>query len=259
MIYLALATILVTCTHGLVHQNPISCIRQVFLPARPLLMSSPRSSSEHQHADKEMMLSSYHMRTASGRRNVTTKRSEFLVNAAAVALIGVLPASEVHAADLQQPKEFIEMGTQAPAPQGEKEFVELSNGVQIKDLRPGSGEELVKADSQVMIQVSGRLLNLNGVSFYNTKNNNPDGFGAVPLSIRLGNGEAVPGLEAGLVGMKKGGIRRIIVPPQLAYSKYPNLEPRPMNANDQRALDSVVKNPRRDATILFDVSLERFK
>jgi FKBP-type peptidyl-prolyl cis-trans isomerase len=110
-----------------------------------------------------------------------------------------------------------------------------------------------------MVQVSGRLLNLNGVSFYNTKNNNPDGFGAVPLTIRLGKGEALPGLEAGIIGMKKGSIRRIIVPPELAYSKYPDLEPRPMNANDQRALDSVVKNPRRDATILFDVALERFK
>ena len=52
---------------------------------------------------------------------------------------------------------------------------------------------------------------------------------------------------------------RIIIPADLAYSKFPDLEPKPMTANDQRALDSVVKNPRRDATILFDVSVERFK
>lgn len=59
--------------------------------------------------------------------------------------------------------------------------------------------------------------------------------------------------------MKKGGIRRIIVPADLAYSKYPDLEPKPLNSIDQRALYSVVKNPRRDATILFDVQVERFK
>lgn len=158
-----------------------------------------------------------------------------------------------------KPKEFIDVGTQAPAPEGEKEFIELANGVKVKDFRAGSGDETVKANSEVMIQANGRLLNLNGVVFYNTKNNNPDGFGAIPLKINLGTGQAIPGLESGIIGMRKGGIRRIIIPADLAYSKYPDLEPKPMNANDQRALDSVVKNPRRDATILFDVSMERFK
>ena len=113
--------------------------------------------------------------------------------------------------------------------------------------------------SKVDIQCSGRLLNLNGVVFYNTKTNNPDGFGAIPLTIELGKGNVLPGLEAGLVGMRKGGIRRIIVPQELAYNAFPDLEPKPMNANDQRALDSVVKNPRRDGAILFDVSVDRFK
>jgi hypothetical protein len=32
-----------------------------------------------------------------------------------------------------------------------------------------------------------------------------------------------------------------------------------MSPLDQRALDSVVNNPRRDATILFDVQVERIK
>ena len=175
----------------------------------------------------------------------------------AASLITTLNPTQANASD-QKPKEFIDVGTQAPAPEGEKEFVELENGVKVKDFRPGSGD-VVQSDSQVMVQASGRLLNLNGVVFYNTKNNNPDGFGAIPLTINLGKGEALPGLESGIVGMRKGGIRRIIIPAELAYSKFPELEPKPMNANDQRALDSVVKNPRRDATILFDVSVERFK
>ena len=180
-----------------------------------------------------------------------------LSTAAAITLFTGLVPTVSNAVD-QKPKEFIDVGTQAPAPEGEPQFVELANGVKVKEFRSGSGDT-VKADSQVMIQASGRLLNLNGVIFYNTKNNNPDGFGAVPLTINLGKGEALPGLESGLIGMRKGGIRRIIIPADLAYSKFPDLEPKPMNSNDQRALDSVVKNPRRDATILFDVSIERFR
>ena len=172
---------------------------------------------------------------------------------------GVEMVEPALAAENSKPTEFVNVGTQAPPPNGDSPFITLSNGVKIKDFRVGSGDGVVGADSRVNIQCSGRLLNLNGVVFYNTKNNNPDGFGAIPLSIDLGKGQAVPGLEAGLIGMKKGGIRRIIVPDELAYSKNPDLEPKPMNAIDQRALDSVVKNSRRDGSILFDVQLERFK
>ena len=167
------------------------------------------------------------------------------------------------ASTYDKPQEFISVGTQAPTPDGTSSFIELSNGVQYKDIKQGidSGSGTVTDKSTVQIQCSGRLLNLNGVSYYNTKNNNPDGFGSsLPLEIHLGQGEAIPGLEMALVGMKKGGIRRIIIPASMGYNvNQPNLEPKPTNANDQRALDSVLKNPRRDATILMDVSLERFK
>jgi len=169
-----------------------------------------------------------------------------------------LPPIVAHA----QPAEFQTIGTQSPLPGGDidsSQFETLANGVKFKEFSIGTGSEAVGANSNVSIQCSGRLLNLNGVVFYNTKNNNPDGFGALPLIITLGKGEAIPGLEAGIVGMRKNGIRRIIIPAELAYSKYPELEPKPMTGLDQRALDSVVKNPQRDATILFDVKLERFK
>jgi FKBP-type peptidyl-prolyl cis-trans isomerase len=169
------------------------------------------------------------------------------------------PTNAVAADSPEQPAEFRNVGTQAPPPDGDMPFITLDNGVKVKDFRVGTGDAVVGPSSRVDIQCSGRLLNLNGVIFYNTKNNNPDGFGAIPLSLELGKGQAVPGLESGLLGMKKGGIRRIIVPQELAYNKFPDLEPRPMTINDQRALDSVVKNPRRDGAILFDVQLERFK
>jgi FKBP-type peptidyl-prolyl cis-trans isomerase len=161
-----------------------------------------------------------------------------------------------------KPKEFINVGQQAPPPDGENAFITLENGVKIKDFKVGMTNDnntVTPTSQSVMVQCTGRLLNLNGVVFYSTKNNNPDGFGPVPLTLNLGKGEIIPGLESGMVGMKKGSIRRIIIPPDLAYSNYPNLEPKPVSTIDQRALDSVVKNTRRDATIMFDVQVERFK
>lgn len=184
---------------------------------------------------------------AAGRRSV-------LQDVAAFSVAALAPRS-AHA----QPKEFVGVDTQAPARDGDAPFATLPSGVKVKVLFPGQGEPMAAAGTTVSVQLNGRLLNLNGVSFYNTKNNNPDGFGAVPLTIPLGKGAALPGLEEGIVGMRKGEIRRIIVPSELGYSKFPGLEPVPVNSIDQQALDSVVKNPRRDATLLFDVKLEKAK
>ena len=106
------------------------------------------------------------------------------------------PTAAVAATDGTKPKEFVNVGTQAPPPDGESAFVTPENGVKYKDFRIGSGDETVQKDSQsVMIQCTGTLLNLNGVIFYSTKNNNPDGFGPIPLTVNLGKGEALPGLE----------------------------------------------------------------
>jgi FKBP-type peptidyl-prolyl cis-trans isomerase FkpA len=41
--------------------------------------------------------------------------------------------------------------------------------------------------------------------------------GASSLSFTLGSAYAITGFEQGLVGMKVGGIRRLVIPPSLAY------------------------------------------
>ena len=40
-----------------------------------------------------------------------------------------------------------------------------------------------------------------------------------PLQFRLGAGQVIKGFERGIVGMKAGGVRRLTIPPDLAYGK----------------------------------------
>jgi len=53
---------------------------------------------------------------------------------------------------------------------------------------------------------------------------------ASSFSFLLGGGQVIPGFEQGVNGMKVGGTRRAIVPPQLAYGVTGNGDTVPPNA-----------------------------
>jgi len=55
--------------------------------------------------------------------------------------------------------------------------------------------------------------------------------GPGPLNFVIGSGTLVKGFEQGVIGMKVGGQRRVIIPPELAYgSSTPNPATIPPNA-----------------------------
>ncbi|KAL3762308.1 hypothetical protein ACHAWU_000955 [Discostella pseudostelligera] len=201
------------------------------------------------------------MNTLTRRRSILERASLSLLSSSsslAIILIGDSTPPALAVEDAQ----FVEVGQQERPPNGETPFTTLSDGVQIKDFRVagggGGGSGVVRAGSRVELTMKGRLLNLNGVIFYDTKENDPNGFGeGSPLVFTVGSNTVLPGLESGIIGMTKGGIRRIIIPANVGYGAYPTLEPQPLSEMGKRALESVTKNPRRDQTVLFDVRVDR--
>jgi len=135
------------------------------------------------------------------------------------------------------------------------------NGLKYKEIRPGSGEAARLGDT-VSIQFTGRCLNLNGKKFISTQDAAALSTGLAisePFTFTIGQGSVIPGLEQAVVGMSKDQYRRVVVPQNLGYDVALTLGPTPANFEERRSLESIVKNPNRDASLLFDVKLERIK
>jgi peptidylprolyl isomerase len=82
------------------------------------------------------------------------------------------------------------------------------NGVIINDIAVGQGA-LVKNGQTLSVHY---ILSLSdGTVVQNSKD-----FGT-PFKFTLGAGEVIPGWEQGFAGMKVGGVRTIVIPPELAY------------------------------------------
>lgn len=80
--------------------------------------------------------------------------------------------------------------------------------LKIEDIKIGEGQEVVGGD-YITIHYKGTLEN--GVIFDSSyKRGNP-------FKTRIGVGEVIEGWDMGVIGMKKGGKRKLIIPPLLAY------------------------------------------
>jgi FKBP-type peptidyl-prolyl cis-trans isomerase FkpA len=83
-----------------------------------------------------------------------------------------------------------------------------SDGLFYRDLKVGTGT-VVAAGTRVSVRYAGFLTN--GQSFDSSKTGQP------LLPFTQGIGEVVPGFDQGVLGMRVGGSRQIIIPPSLGY------------------------------------------
>jgi peptidylprolyl isomerase len=103
-----------------------------------------------------------------------------------------------------------------------------ASGLQITDLVVGDGEEAT-AGQTVSVNYRGTLQN--GREFDSS-------YGRGPFSFPLGGGRVIKGWDEGVAGMRVGGKRQLVIPPDLAYGS--------------RGAGGVIPP---DATLIFEVEL----
>lgn len=113
--------------------------------------------------------------------------------------------------------------TAAPSP---KPTVSVPTGpppanLSVKDLVVGTGPEAISGKSIVVHYV--------GVNYADGKQFDSSWDSGQPLGpFTLGAGSVIPGWDQGLVGMRVGGLRELIIPPSLAYGasgQPPTIQP----------------------------------
>ncbi|MEI7666701.1 MAG: FKBP-type peptidyl-prolyl cis-trans isomerase [Synechococcaceae cyanobacterium ELA263] len=84
-----------------------------------------------------------------------------------------------------------------------------ASGLRITELEVGSGAEAVSGQA-VSVNYRGTLTN--GKEFDSS-------YGRGPFSFPLGGGRVIKGWDEGVAGMKVGGKRKLVIPPDLAYGE----------------------------------------
>jgi hypothetical protein len=80
-----------------------------------------------------------------------------------------------------------------------------------EDLKPGTGDRAVKDGDAIKVHYVGKLLK-NGVKFDSNEAKDK------PFEFTVGEG-VIEGWSKGVVGMKKGGKRKLVIPAPLAYGE----------------------------------------
>jgi FKBP-type peptidyl-prolyl cis-trans isomerase len=110
-----------------------------------------------------------------------------------------------------------------------KDLTTTPSGLQYKDLETGTGAE-AKARSPVQVHYTGELTD--GRKFDSSRDRGD------PLDFTLGVGQVIQGWDEGVAGMKVGGRRILVIPPELGYGA--------------RGAGGVIPP---NATLVFDVEL----
>jgi FKBP-type peptidyl-prolyl cis-trans isomerase len=112
----------------------------------------------------------------------------------------------------------------------------MTHALAITELKPGTGAE-VAAGQTAVVHYTGWLFadgapDNKGRKFDSSRDRND------PFAFRVGGGQVIKGWDQGVAGMKVGGERRLVIPPELGYGS--------------RGAGGVIPG---GATLVFDVEL----
>lgn len=120
-----------------------------------------------------------------------------------------------------------------PASVAPDAYVETDTGLKYYDVEEGDGEE-IEAGDVASVHYTG-WLRADTTVFDSSL---PRGETFV---FRVGAGRVIPGWDQGVVGMREGGVRQLVIPPALAYGSQGSGPIPP------------------DATLIFDVELREIR
>lgn len=114
-----------------------------------------------------------------------------------------------------------------------EEIITTPSGLQYIDIKEGNGES-PRQGKTVIVHYTGTLEN--GKKFDSSKDRNQ------PFSFKIGVGQVIKGWDEGVMSMKVGGQRKLVIPPELGYGA--------------RGAGGVIPP---NATLIFDVELLEIK
>ncbi len=103
-------------------------------------------------------------------------------------------------------EKFVDFYPRPPKPP--EKPVTMENGIKYQDLEQGFGLS-PSNDHMVIVHCTGYLPN--GTKFESSRDN------GIPFIFTVGRGQAIAGIEQGIMGMKVGGKRKLTIPPSLGY------------------------------------------
>lgn len=134
--------------------------------------------------------------------------------------------------------------------EGKKELVLEKGELKITDVKVGEGEAVENGDG-VLVLYTGTLPD--GTQFDSNEEKDDSGsYVKLPLGFTVGAQEVVEGWDKGLLGMKKGGVRELIVPPNLGYGLTgfpPHIKPNATLHFKIELLDIVKPGTEKEMTI----------